>query len=126
MPRPKAATGQTYGKRKAQVEAQQAIPIPRAPSMSPGGAGAFGRPTERPREPITAGRPTGPGAGPEALMTPNAPVDGRELEYSKSLVEFLPMLEVRAAEPDASGTFRLFVRKVRMMASLGSGPNEII
>ena len=102
MPRPKAQPGQTYGKRKEQVESQQAIPIPKRP---PGGAGGFGRPTE-------------------SLMMPTAPTDGRELEYSKSLVEFLPMLEVRAAEPDASGTFRLFVRKVRQMAALASPPNQ--
>jgi hypothetical protein len=32
------------------------------------------RPTERPNEPVTAGLPTGPGAGPEALSTgPQAP-----------------------------------------------------
>lgn len=123
MPRPKAQSGQTYGKRKEQVESQQAIPIPKRP---PGGAGGFGRPTERPREPVTAGRPTGLGAGPESLMMPTAPTDGRELEYSKSLVEFLPMLEVRAAEPDASGTFRLFVRKVRQMAALASPPNQTV
>lgn len=126
MVRPKTETGQTYGKRKEQVEAQQAIPIPKKPSIAPGGAGAFGRPTERPREPITAGRPTGPGAGPESLMMPTAPADGRELEYSKSLVRFLPMLEVRAAEPDASGTFRLFVRRVRQMAALAPEPNETL
>jgi hypothetical protein len=124
MPRPKTETGQTYGRRKEQVESQQAIPIPKRPSVMPGGAGAFGRRTERPREPLTAGSPTGPGPGLEGLIAPTAPTDGREREYSKSLAEFLPMLEVRAAEPDASGTFRLFVRKVRQMVALASPPNQ--
>jgi len=126
MPRPKTETGQTYGQRQEQVESQQAMPIPKRPSVVPGGAGAFGRPTERPREPLTAGSPTGRGPGPEALMAPTAPMDGREQEYSRSLARFLPMLEVRAAEPDASGTFRLFVRRVRQMAALAPGLNETI
>lgn len=87
-----AATGQAYGERAAQVAAQKAIPIarpatdavPTAPPAGPGGAPApsapavpggpqpgavvpLDAPSMRPGEPISAGLPIGPGAGPEAL-----------------------------------------------------------
>jgi len=73
------ASGQPYGARQAQEAAQQAIPLPSAPPVSepvsprpqeptPGSLGAFGRATERPTEPLTAGMPMGPGPGPEAMV----------------------------------------------------------
>lgn len=82
-----AATGQQYGARKAQIDAQRAIPVaaPPGPALAPptGGAPAPGptlpagpgpgqvvpldAPSMRPDEPVTAGLPVGPGAGPEAL-----------------------------------------------------------
>jgi hypothetical protein len=126
MVRPKTEQGQTYGKRQEQVESQQAVPMHKEPSVSPGQAGPFSRRTERPREPITTGLAGGPGAGPESLAMPSTPTDGRELEYSEALVRFLPTLEVRAAEPDASGTFRLFVRRVRQMAAQAPMLNETL
>lgn len=80
-PKPPATqfTGQPYGARLQQEQAQQAVPTgptqvpppapmaPGPPSPAPGEAGALTRPTERPGEPVTHGLPTGPGAGPEAL-----------------------------------------------------------
>lgn len=67
-----AAKGQQYGKATAQLQAQKAVPIGRAPSESvpppqpqqgpmPGSLGAFTRQTERPNEPLTAGVNFGPG-----------------------------------------------------------------
>lgn len=90
---PKAAQGQPYGEAKAQVDAQKAIPLSRIPApqgVRPGPstaavAGMVGggnisvpplnAPSARPNEPITAGLPTGPGPGPEAL---NLPVQSSE------------------------------------------------
>lgn len=62
----KTAPGQTYGEATKQMEAQKAMPMGSSPadaraSVAPGGLGAFGRPTDRPDEPITAGVDIGPG-----------------------------------------------------------------
>lgn len=65
-----AVPGQPYGEAGAQLSAQEAVPMgrPDLPPLDP-----FDRPTERPDEPITAGAPFGPGAGPETLSFPMAP-----------------------------------------------------
>lgn len=67
----KTATGQTYGKATEQRNAQKAMPIGASPAdtqprVAPGSLGAFGRPTERPEEPITAGVDFGD--GPNAIQ----------------------------------------------------------
>lgn len=71
-----AARGQTYGKRKEQIDAQRAVPIGRSPSDAPqvvrpqpAAPGSFTAPTERPEEPITAGAPFGEGPGPAYGMS---------------------------------------------------------
>ncbi len=89
---PAAASGQAYGERKAQLDAQAALPLPQGapPAPSPGGraaaaprvdpaaaalaaAQAMQPPTPPPwaagpvDENIHAGLPTGPGPGPEVL-----------------------------------------------------------
>jgi hypothetical protein len=81
----KAATGQPYGVRKQQIEAQRAQPLPAAPTpdfasllqaaeaFDPGERLPLDRPTERPDEPLTAGLPIGAGPGPEALDLSNFP-----------------------------------------------------
>ena len=63
-------SGQAYGARKAQEEAQQAVPLPKAGSFGP-----IDRPTDNPQEPVTAGLPFGPGAGPEVLPVPQVADD---------------------------------------------------
>src|SRR5260221_13585680 len=75
----RTAPGQPYGQASAQRAAQQAVPIAGAPAPATGGGGPapggrpvpgaadFFRPTERPNEPTTHCRPSGPGAGPEAF-----------------------------------------------------------
>lgn len=86
-----APTGLPYGEHQALVEAQQQVPLPAGPGMveSPGmpvpdpfsaamSAGQAMRPPDpilygpstRPREPVTAGLPVGPGPGLEALAIP--------------------------------------------------------
>ncbi len=90
---PRAAPNQTYGTAAAQMASQQQIPLPKQapppapgtggaapqggpapapggapmPNIAPGGLGGLADPTARPDEPLTAGLPTGPGPGPEAL-----------------------------------------------------------
>jgi hypothetical protein len=85
-----AAAGQTYGKKSEQMAAQRAMPIarpatdtvptaparptggtpggppPMPPGPTPGQVLPLDAPTTRPGEPLTAGLPIGPGAGPEA------------------------------------------------------------
>lgn len=79
---PSAAPGQTYGQAGQQLQAQQSVPMGAQPTpaaaspvaaagVAPGSLGAFGRPTERPGEPLTAGAPVGP--GPNATPLPSAP-----------------------------------------------------
>ena len=71
-----AARGQTYGKRKEQMEAQRAVPMGRSPVEAPvarprpAAPGSLTAPTARPDEPITAGAPFGPGPGPMAAGIP--------------------------------------------------------
>jgi hypothetical protein len=104
------APGQTYGQGVAQQRAQQAVPMagppvapPRAAPAAPRGPlpGAGGdpmRPTERPDEPVTAGAPVGPGAGPEALPpTGDTTIDELRALYmaypAESIREILEDLE---------------------------------
>ena len=105
------ASGQTYGKRAEQEEAQKAIPLPTAPKMQPGGAGPLARPSDRPRQPLTTGAPVGPGAGPEVNARPPA-VRAKEA-LSPRLLAALPLLEDLAALPGASAELRRIVRNTR-------------
>lgn len=75
-----AARGQTYGKRKEQMDAQRAVQMGRSPVETqppmvrpvPGAPGSLTAPTARPDEPITAGAPFGAGPGPMAAGIPMA------------------------------------------------------
>ena len=78
--------GQEYGMAKQQADAQRAIPMAASPvapapaqpqqpqgqrpSMPQPGTMPHLDPTNRPEEPVTAGLPFGPGAGPEAIARP--------------------------------------------------------
>ena len=115
-----ASKGQTYGKRVEQERAQEAVPMhrePPRPRVRPGEMGVWTRPTERPREPITAGAAVGPGPGP-LQIPPRLDVDET---MSAQLAAYLPILETKAAQPDASANFRMFVRRVRALAARSSG-----
>ena len=96
------APGQTYGKGVAQEESQQAIPLHReptaAPPMTPGQFGPPTRPSERPREALTAGARVGPGVGPQ----PPAAHPIRRENPTPRLLAVLPLLEDLAAAPGAS------------------------
>ena len=111
-----AARGQTYGKRKQQMEAQRAVPMGRSPVETtaaqaarrpqPAAPGSLVAPTARPNEPITAGAPFGEGPGPMAAgipMMPTAADDAvRELraiaqQYrSDELMDLLDAYELQA------------------------------
>jgi hypothetical protein len=116
-----AAKGQTYGTRKDQMQAQQAVPMAQQPSgASPQPAGGrtpaatppgLSDPSQRPDEPLTAGMPFGPGPGPSSLTTPKMDVT--------SLRRYLPALEIAASQPDATAGYRNFVRRLR-----GAMPTE--
>lgn len=55
----RVARGGTYGTRQQSEAAQRAVPLPEVVPLD--------APTARPDEPLTAGLPSGPGPGPEAL-----------------------------------------------------------
>ncbi|MBT7541566.1 MAG: hypothetical protein HN683_19645 [Gammaproteobacteria bacterium] len=113
-----SAGGQGYGERVKQEEAQRAIPLPETPRIQPGAAGPLTRPTEQPRQPVTSGAGVGPGPGAEALAVPQGAGDK---EMSERLAAYLPLLETKAAQPEATANFRMFVRRVRDLAVNGRG-----
>lgn len=93
-----AARGQTYGKRKEQIDAQRAVPVGRSPvdapqivRPQPAAPGAFGAGTNRPDEPITAGATFGPGPGPIAAGIPMmASGQNNVIEELKSIFQRFP------------------------------------
>jgi hypothetical protein len=129
---PRAATGQQYGKAGAQLASQRQVPVARPatdvvptvapaptaprplsgtiPGLAPGTVTPLDAPTERPNEPITAGLPIGPGAGPEVLGALGAQPDD---DGVGDLAPYLPMLEFMASQPGASTQTRNFVRRLR-------------
>lgn len=113
-------TGQQYGQATAQRQSMQAVPVaapggPSAPvpapastAPPPGSAGPFNRPTDRPGEPVTAGLPIGPGAGPEAMGMGDS-----TQEDLRTLAPYLPTLELLTSQPGSSVTTRNLVRRLR-------------
>lgn len=68
----RAPVEQEYGKAGQQLSSQSVQPVAGAPStplpgMAPGQVPTLTDPSARPDEPVTAGIPSGPGPGPEAL-----------------------------------------------------------
>lgn len=95
------ASGQTYGSRREQVDAQKAIPLPApAPPPAPPAQGTatagpltpLNAPTTRPQEPLTAGLPMGAGPGPEALGIPR---DGELVDFLRGAYGAYPTEELR-------------------------------
>lgn len=94
-----AAKGQTYGEATKQMRAQAAVPIAAPPTevaqpqqyARPGTLGAFGRPTEAPNEPITAGASFGPGATPlEAGTLPRLSTETPVMEQLRAIYAAYP------------------------------------
>lgn len=116
--------GQQYGAKKEQLAVAASGGAPPGPGSAPGptagpaappgpaagSLGAFNRPSERPSEPVTAGLPTGPGPGPEALgLNKQKPEDADLAE----MAIYLPTLELLASQPGASLATKQFVRRLR-------------
>lgn len=123
-----APTGQGYGERKAQIDAQRTTPMgtpvvaqPAASAPAdypaPGSLGALDRPTDRPGEPLTAGLATGPGPGPEAMPSWTNPADADLAVFA----QYLPTLELMANQPNASIATRNLVRRMRGAVPPGQG-----
>lgn len=95
------------------METAQAPALPPAPPEQAAGPdlsqlGAFGAPSARPEEPISAGAPFGAGPGP-ALPPP-----GQLDEASRArLRSYLPVLVFMASSPDASSNLKQYVRQLR-------------
>lgn len=124
---PAVASGMPYGQRQATEQALALIPIPPPQSGPAGGAaapadpiadaqamapptGGLFAPTAQPGVPVTAGLPSGPGAGPEALGVPPNP-DAQQLQ------SLLPLLEILASGPDSTYATRNFLRTLRSTVS---------
>lgn len=101
-----------YGENAAYRAAQSAAPMsssgPDLSSVVP-----FGAPSQRPDEPVTAGLPGGPGAGPSVPPQP-AQIDP---ERAKRIQAYLPVLVMLASQDDADPNTRQLVRQIR--ADLG-------
>ena len=67
---------------------------------------ALDAPTQRPEEPITAGVASGPGPGP-------APQSPQGIQDARNLLQFLPMMEERANQADASQSLRTIVQYLK-------------
>ena len=103
-----APTGQTYGQAAAQLQAQSVVPVAGSPSppaspgttpstngvdpniMPAGSVPALTDPTADPNQPVTAGLPNSPGAGPEALSTPNLAFAPMELSMARAMFRKAP------------------------------------
>ncbi len=94
-----AATGQTYGKAAEQMRGQSVVPVAAPPTETaqprqyarPGTLGAFGRPTEAPNEPITAGASFGAGATPlEAGTLPRLSTETSVMEQLRAIYAAYP------------------------------------
>jgi len=113
--------GQAYGRRQQQeqvadVAAAQPSPQQRIEQLGEAaGAMSFGggllAPTQRPDEPVTAGLPVGPGAGPPD-GTPGA-VEGQLPVDPRQVARWLPILEQLARRPGTSRATVAFVRDLR-------------
>lgn len=112
-------TGMAYGENADFNDMQSAAPMAAAPSVSntrtrntsPTGQRAAATPlfspSQRPDEPVTAGAPFGPGAGP---TMPEAQPQDADMQMLK---QYLPDLEIAAGLQGAPKTFRMLVSYLR-------------
>jgi hypothetical protein len=102
-----------YGEQAEFQALQGGAPMAGGPAMPP--PVGMMAPTTMPDVPLTDGIPSGPGAGPEALMPQTTVVD----TDMKMLGKYLPQFEKMAAQEDSTESFRLWVRYLR--GSVGQG-----
>jgi len=72
----------------------------------------LGAPTMRPDEPVTAGSPSGPGVGPEAIGV-SASSQQQDAIDVRQIAEYLPSLERMANMPGVPTSFVRYVKYVR-------------
>lgn len=117
-------SGQEYGARQEFDQIQSGAAMASSPDAGARTADVaralppitpLGAPTERPTEPVTAGSPSGPGVGMEALGLSTSERQQNQLD-ARSLASYLPSLERMANQP---GTPPSFVRFVRYLRSQG-------
>jgi hypothetical protein len=104
MQMPKVVPGQQYGQAAMQAQAQQMMPMAAPAAVPPGSLPPLAGPTRRPNEPVTAGLPSGPGPGPEALGA---------VPQGEGIRRLMPVLELLASQPDADPAAVNFVRRLR-------------
>ena len=120
-------SGMPYGENQELEEMQSAAPMSAsgqatARASRRGGAGRATQraaqrmaplmsPTQRPNEPVTAGAPFGPGAGPAVTQRENMRQMG--IKDAQSIVESLPALEQAANSEFGTDSFRQFVQYVK-------------
>lgn len=119
----RTARGQTYGEGARQERAQQQVPLPDnnarfAQALKAAEAADTGDPIDLlgdgPPEPgeVTAGLPTGPGPGPEAIpnVAGSQPQQNPDAQFFAGM---LPALEALASRPGSSVATRNIVRRMR-------------
>jgi len=114
-------TGGDYGDATQLMKLQQAAPLAASPggnvdlaSLLGGGGGQdvtpLNAPTQQPDTPVTDGAALGPGAGPEALNLSNPQDDDMQ-----RLLQYLPVFEHMAEQPNSSKAARNLVRSLKGM-----------
>lgn len=86
-------------------------PRPAPPMSVPDDTPNMSDPTNRPNEPVTAGLPSGPGPGPEALTG----FDPRIEETRRLNARWGPILAPLAEDPETPASVRVLVRYMRGM-----------
>lgn len=118
-------SGLPYGEGQEFMDLQGSAPMAAtSPTQSSARGGARGgqagspgftplnAPTERPDEPLTAGSPFGPGAGPEALS-----VSGMQQADAEVFRRHLPALQAAAEGVNVPDSFRRFVAYIQSQVS---------
>ena len=101
-----------YGEQKefAAIQGGAKMPkegMPQLPQVTP-----LGAPTQRPDEPVTAGSPSGPGFGPDAIGVGMNMQDQTKADISK-IAEYLPSLTRMANSPGVPTSFVRFVKYIQ-------------
>lgn len=97
--------GIDYDMQSAATPAAGGMRAPARPTVYPEDSPMLLDPTKRPDEPISAGLPSGPGPGPEAL-------DPR-LDETRALKKYLPLIEPLLSMPDTPESVVTLVKYIK-------------
>lgn len=112
-----------YGEAAEFAQIQQGAPVASTGPAPQGGGGpgiasmlagltGLGAPSGDPNEPVTAGASAGPGAGPEALGLPQDSFDMNKADAASIPPGQLQALVLASQRPDATPSFRTYVRQI--------------